>query len=119
MGVQLAAALHRTTQLNSEQLRTTQLNSEQLRTTQNNSAQLRTTQNNSEQLRTTQLNSEQLRTTQLRWSFVADGSTAHNISVGLSFRSQHIAPILASFHWLPIKQRIEYKLATLRWSFIL
>ena len=28
-------------------------------------------------------------------------------------RSEHVTPMLISLHWLPIKQRIEYKLATL------
>ena len=27
-------------------------------------------------------------------------------------RSEHVTPMLISLHWLPIKQRIEYKLAT-------
>ena len=28
-------------------------------------------------------------------------------------RSEHITPVLQSLHWLPVRQRIVYKLATL------
>ena len=33
-------------------------------------------------------------------------------------RSEHVRPMLISLHWLPIKQRIEYKLATLAFPYI-
>ena len=32
-------------------------------------------------------------------------------------RSEHVTPMLISLHWLPIKQRIEYKLATLAFRY--
>ena len=44
------------------------------------------------------------RTTQLGWSFVKK-------------RSEHVTPMLISLHWLRIKQRIEYKLATLAFRY--
>jgi len=28
-------------------------------------------------------------------------------------RRDHISPVLRSLHWLPVKQRVDYKLATL------
>ena len=43
-----------------------------------------------------------------------------NNSARLMFRkkrTEHITPMLISFHWLPIKQRIEYKLATLAFRY--
>ena len=32
-------------------------------------------------------------------------------------RSEHVTPMLISLHWIPIKQRIEYKLATLAFRY--
>ena len=32
-------------------------------------------------------------------------------------RSEHVTPMLISLHWLPIKQRIKYKLATLAFRY--
>ena len=32
-------------------------------------------------------------------------------------RSEHVTPMLISLHWLPVKQRIEYKLATLAFRY--
>jgi len=34
-------------------------------------------------------------------------------------RNHHITPILASLHWLPIKQRIDYKIATITYKTLL
>jgi hypothetical protein len=31
-------------------------------------------------------------------------------------RSDHVTPLLKQLHWLPVKQRIEYKLATLAYK---
>ena len=36
---------------------------------------------------------------------------------GRKKRSEHVTPMLISLHWLPIKQRIEYKLATLAFRY--
>jgi len=40
-------------------------------------------------------------------------SPERRCSSGYSFRREHITPVMRQLHWLPVRQRVMFKLATL------